>query len=319
MIIKNLTRKSGSHQLVNYLFKYFLKDEKQSIDENGSKPLIVKHNLRSNKIQLWAKQFDDNEKLRLRKRKDNILLHHTIISFSNKDKEHITKNLLKDVAKKYIELRGKENMYIATPHYDRDHIHLHIAMSGCKYKTGEANRLSHKQFRDLKLELDEYQREKYPNLIHSLPKHGKKNSKEYTGKEQILKTANRINQKQEVHHSLNTAFQKSRSVKDFLDQVKEDGFEPYFRGGKLYGVQNDLDRRFRFKTLGIEIKELEAREETDKRLSRDLDDLRSLRESKSDDREQENEERTIEEEDDDSEVHDSDSESIDSNDEETPP
>lgn len=290
MIIKNLTRKSGANQLVNYLFKYFLKEQKQN--NLSDKPLIVKRNLRTNKIQSWAKQFDANEKLRLRKRKDNILLHHTIISFSNKDKEHITKSLLKDVAKKYIELRGKNNIYIATPHYDREHIHLHIAMSGCKYKTGESNRLSHKQFKELKLELDRYQREKYPNLIHSLPRHGSKNSKELNqADKKTLNLSGKTNQKQHVFDSLNNAFKKSNSVKEFLEQIKSDGLEPYCRGGKLYGVQNEFDRRFRFKTLGVEIEKLDERDELEKRNTRELEDLRNLRESKENDHTRDSEEQ----------------------------
>lgn len=299
MIVKNLTRKSGSNQLVNYLFKYFLKDEKQQHEEPSKKPLTIKHNLRTNKIQSWAKQFDDNEKLRLRKRKDNILLHHTIISFSNKDKEHINKTLLKDIAKKYIELRGKDNMFIATPHYDRDHIHLHIAMSGCKYKTGESNRISHKEFRDLKIELDQYQRETYPQLIHSLPRHGLKNSKDLAVKlNSNLYADNRLSQREQVFNSVNKSYQKSSSIKEFLEKVQEEGFEPYYRGGKLYGVQNETDRRFRFKTLGIDIEQLELKEENEKRVTRELNDIQCLRESKNEEQDRENDERIFEVEED---------------------
>lgn len=297
MIVKNLTRKSGANQLVNYLFKYFLKEEKQPRSDISDKPLIVKRNLRSDKIQSWAKQFDDNEKLRLRKRKDNILLHHTIISFSNKDKEHINKALLKDIAKKYIELRGKENIYLATMHSDRDHLHLHIAMSGCKYKTGESNRLSHKEFRDLKLELDQYQREKYPKLIHSLPRHGLKKSKEIEEKDQKL-PGGKTSQRGQVLQSLNQAYQKSESTKEFLQQIKDEGYEPYYRGGKLYGAQNEFDMRFRFKTLGIEIEKLEIAEDNKEKHSRDLEDIRSLRESKIDQQERDEEERIVDEEED---------------------
>ncbi|MFN0189850.1 MAG: relaxase/mobilization nuclease domain-containing protein [Bacteroidia bacterium] len=316
MIIKNLTRKSGASQLVNYLFKYFLKEQKQG--NISDKPLIVKRNLRTNKIQSWAKQFDANEKLRLRKRKNNILLHHTIVSFSSKDKKNITKSLLKDIAKKYIELRGGNNIYIATAHYDRDHIHLHIAMSGCKYKTGESNRLSHKQFRELKIELDRYQREKYPELIHSLPRHGRKNSKELDQTDKKALTLGiRTNQKQQVFDSLNNAFQKSNSVKEFLEQIKSDGLDAYYRGGKLYGVQNEFDRRFRFKTLGVEIEKLDEREEVEKRSSREMENLRSLRESKETEQERDNEERIIEDEDDSDERDQVETETLDSDDDKT--
>lgn len=90
MIIKNLTRKKGTGQLIGYLFRYFLKEDKTlNVDR---KPLIIKHNLRSNNIESWTKQFRENEALRLQKRKDNILVHHTIISFSNRDKGVLMRN-----------------------------------------------------------------------------------------------------------------------------------------------------------------------------------------------------------------------------------
>ncbi len=103
MILKNLTRRSVTGQLVNYLFKQ---------EKDKPKP-ILKHNLRSRTTKGWTKEFDKNFEFRLHKRKDNIKLHHTIISFSNKDKQNIHTALLKDITKRYIKLRGKENIYLA--------------------------------------------------------------------------------------------------------------------------------------------------------------------------------------------------------------
>ena len=120
MILKNLTRRTGTQQLVNYLFK----------NEKDNKPEpIIKHNLRSKTVNGWSKEFDRNFDLRTNRRVDNIRLHHTIISFSNKDKKQINQDLLKDITKKYIELRGKENQYLVSTHHDKEHIHLHIAVS----------------------------------------------------------------------------------------------------------------------------------------------------------------------------------------------
>ncbi|MBK7303179.1 MAG: relaxase/mobilization nuclease domain-containing protein [Saprospiraceae bacterium] len=125
--------------MVNYLFK----------NEKDKKPEpVLKHNLRSRTTKGWANELDRNFDLRNNRRKDNIRLHHTIISFSNKDKKQINTELLKDITKKYIELRGKANLYLASSHHDKEHIHLHIVMSSTKLITGESNRISRQEFLD---------------------------------------------------------------------------------------------------------------------------------------------------------------------------
>src|SRR5687767_4878510 len=165
MVLKSLSRKSGTRQLLNYLFK---KEEKLVGDK--LKPILIRHNVRSRTLEKLVKEFDQNEALRLHKRKNNEKVYHTILSFSNKDKELINERKLRDVAKQYMKLRGENNLYIGTAHYDKDHIHLHLVMPGTKYLTGEANRLSWAEFHQLKLGMDAYQKRKYPELIHSLPR-----------------------------------------------------------------------------------------------------------------------------------------------------
>jgi len=120
MIIKNLTRKSGTGTLLNYLFKYITNKDK--ISEN--KPFIVRHNIRSNTIQGYIKEFELNEKNRIHKRKDQPAVNHVIISWSNKDADKLTNNMLRDMAKMFIKIRGEQNLYVITKHIDRSHIHL---------------------------------------------------------------------------------------------------------------------------------------------------------------------------------------------------
>src|SRR5665647_1817918 len=168
MIIKSLTRKSGTRQLLNYLFK---KEEK--LFTNKLKPIVIRHNVRSRTLDKWVKEFDKNESYRLRKRVDNVKVYHTILSFSNKDKELINEKMIKDIAKQYMKLRGDRNLFVGTAHFDKDHIHIHLVMSGTKYLTGESNRLSRAEFHQLKLAMDAYQRKKYTELIHSLHRQGK--------------------------------------------------------------------------------------------------------------------------------------------------
>jgi hypothetical protein len=271
VILKSLTRRNNTLQLVNYLFK---EKEVEKIQP------ILKHNLRSRTTKGWAKEFDANEALRVHKRKDNIKVTHTILSFSNKDKERINNALLKDISKKFVELRGKDNLYLASSHHDKDHIHLHIVMSATKYLTGESNRISKKEFHELKLSLDSYQKQKYEQLIYSLPAHGKSLKDRNTENEHLPKNhEGKVSQKQELLETAEALYSKSKSLNDFLSQLKSEGYEPYFRGGQLYGLENSEGRHFRFKTIGFDknkLDELDRQQEKDEKELKEIRDFKSM-------------------------------------------
>lgn len=299
MILKNLTRRTNTGQLVQYLFK----NEKAQ----NPKP-ILKHNLRSRTTKGWTKEFENNFESRIHRRKDNIRLHHTIISFSNKDKEKINPEMLKDITKKYIELRGKDNIYLASSHYDKEHIHLHIVMSSTKLITGESNRISRLEFKDLKLALDRYQREKYPELVNSLPAHGKSKAFQLSDPEQKLQDREgKLSQKQELKQRVEVIYNRSKSVDNFLSELNSEGINTYDRGGKVYGIETESNH-YRFKTLGFDLQMLEELDRQAQAEARQLQELASLRDSKSQDREQDDKgfERDIEEDKDPSEDPESD-------------
>lgn len=293
MILKNLTRRSNTGQLLNYLFK----------EEKDKRPRpILKHNLRSQTIKGWTKELDRNFESRIHKRIDNIRLHHTIISFSNKDEKHITTELLKDIAKKYIELRGKDNVYLVSEHRDKQHIHLHFAMSSIKYLTGESNRISRQEFKELKLSLDTYQKEKYPELTHSLPAHGKTQKLQLSDQEQKLQDREgKLSQKQGFLETVQTVFDRSKSIDNFLSELKTEGYNTYNRGGKVYGVEDEYGKHYRFRSLGIDLNKLEEFDRQAQAEAKQLQELASLRDAKNLDREQDNEgfEREIQEDEED--------------------
>ncbi|MBK8241890.1 MAG: relaxase/mobilization nuclease domain-containing protein [Saprospiraceae bacterium] len=271
---------------------YVLKPEK-----NEKAEPILKHNLRSRSPVGWTKEFESNEALRLYKRSDNIKLNHMILSFSSKDIEHISKDLLKDISKKFIELRGKDNVYLASSHHDKDHIHLHILMSATKYLTGESNRISKLEFQDLKLGLDAYQKDKYPELIHSLPAHGKLTKVDFQDISYPFKASDKtLSQKQQISENIAEIYGKVNTSQEFLSQLKFEGLEPYYRGGTVYGVE-DQGRHFKFKTLGFDINKLDELDKNQSKVEVELQDLKDLRESKNLEKEV-NDERNIEDDED---------------------
>lgn len=164
---------------MQYLFRFALNPEKGKDDPHigseadGRPPFIIRHNLRSRtSIMGLAAEFSANESYRIRKRKDSVRIFHTIISFSNQDREYVTDEVLRGTAKQFIKLRAQNCLVLGTCHRNTESIHLHLLVSGT-YLSGRSARLSKEKFHSLKIKLNKYQRQAFPELSHSLPEHGK--------------------------------------------------------------------------------------------------------------------------------------------------
>lgn len=266
MIIKHLTRRSGGSQLFKYLFRYVLDDTKQEL---GKEQFVIRHNVASRNIEGFVREFRENESHRLNKRKDQVGLHHTILSWSNKDSEHITPEKAQLMAKEYIKLRGDNCMYIGTMHKDRSHLHLHLAISASQLN-GKANRLSKKEFASLKVSLDKFQVLKFPELSNSLPLHGRA-AKDLPGQTNIRET-----EKETITKAIEEAYITAQSEQEFIAALQASGCSSYYRAGKLTGVQLESGRKFRFRLLGYgkeKLEELTVREHT----ANQLTELQTLR------------------------------------------
>jgi hypothetical protein len=280
VIIKSLSRKSNTGQLVSYVFKYVFKEQdakhtRREQSKNEKSKFIIRHNIRSRSVKGFIKEFKENEKYRLVHRKDSVKLFHTIISFSNKDKEHINDKLLKDIGKKFIEERGLNNMYAGTKHENKDHIHLHITVSGTQLN-GRSSRISKQQLQHIKIVLDKYQREKYPQLKHSLPEHGK--SRRLT-KEAIVERVKteRQTDKQALIECLEKAYTGSRSQEQFLSQLKQAGHQPYFRNGAFQGVKFEGQMKYRLTNLGFDKTRLAVLDQVKATQGKALAELQDIR------------------------------------------
>ena len=272
MVIKSLSRKGGTEQIVNYLFK-----DKDKLSNKDFKPMMMRHNIRARTLDKIVKEFKANETFRRVQRKDSVKVYHTIISFGKKDKDKINEKMLRDFGKKYMELQGKDNMYLMTHHIEKEHIHLHVVMSGTRYLTGVANRISKAEFGNLKVAMQTYQQRRYPELNKSIVQHGKGNGKAYSKDV-------RQSKKVSLESDLQKAYQQSKSTQDFLGQLKTMGHEAYYRNEKLTGIKYDGETKFRFSRLGYDekIKALADRENEEKR---ELDEIENLRSELSNSRE----------------------------------
>ncbi len=120
-----------------------------------------------------SKQFLENEQHRINSRKNNVKLYMEILSFHVDNAKDLTNDKLKKIARKYISLRSNLSVALATVHRkEKDHVHLHILLSGTEYKTGRSVRISRDDFKHkVKLPAEQYVRENFIELERSAINH----------------------------------------------------------------------------------------------------------------------------------------------------
>ncbi len=236
--------------------------------------LLLKHNIASMTAKGMAKEFEKNEANRMHKRVDQTLINHMIFSWHNQDGKHLTDAMLTDMARKYIELRGENNLYCFTKHVDKEHTHLHAAVSGTSLN-GLSSRISKDVFAYIKVEMDRYQKEQYPELC-SLPEHGKSKNRG-KGAKYEYKIDERANVKSTLLKCTDVAQRSATSTEHFLSLLQEQGFSAYYRAGVLTGVQSDNGLKFRFSRLGVDMAALQERDDKKAKDDKAVNELRELR------------------------------------------
>ncbi len=240
------------------LLEYMMKQKDRLFDREGGS-FAITHNLKGNTIKEWEKQYKENETHRNIHRKNSVILTHEILSWHKDDSKNISLDKMEKMAREYIEKRNKKGMYVAVPHFDKGHYHVHICASGLEHKTGKSLRMSRAEFTELKKEIQEYQIEKFPELKKSVVAHGgphltspkKGEEKSVTEKEYQLKTRTRKEtQKDLITAKLKTCYKMANSKKDFFEKLEESGLKLYKRAGRVTGVISN-NVKHRFKRLGF--------------------------------------------------------------------
>lgn len=247
MIVKIKSRKS---QTFRQLIEYMLHDtDRLSPKENG---FVIAHGLRGNTVDGWVKQLKENEAGRVHRRKNSVVLTHEILSWHENDSSEITPEKLELMTREYIRLRCNEKTakVLAIPHYNKDHYHVHLLVSGVD-ANGKAMRMSRDELGELKRNVQQCQVERFPELIHSLPAHGRKTKQRETDNErEYKKRTGKMSAREEVTLLVHECRSQAISETDFYERLGAQGLKTYQRGGMVYGVERD-GRKYRFKTISI--------------------------------------------------------------------
>lgn len=246
MIIKI---KSHKRPVFEKILNYMIHDKDRLFDKEG-KSFAITYNLKGNSVMEWAEQFRDNEQWRQRRRTDSVMLTHDILSWHSDDAGNISLAKLEAMAREYINQRNPKGIYVAVPHFDKEHYHVHICASGIEYKTGKSLRLTKTNLQKLKKDIQQFQVEKYPELNKSIVQHGKKEKSLTAEKEYQYKLrTGRQSDKELLIGMLKTCYKKANSRETFFQLLNEVNLKTYERGGRTTGVIFN-DQKFRLSRLG---------------------------------------------------------------------
>jgi hypothetical protein len=263
--------KSHKRPAFEKLLQYMLNDKDRLYDKDG-RSFVLTHNIRGNSINEWVQQFKKNEQYRLYKRRDNTYVFHEILSWHRDDARKINLVKLEEMAREYIRQRNAKGIYIAVPHFDKNHYHIHICASGIEYKTGKSLRLSKPDLQKLKNNIQKFQIERFPELSNSIVSHARGGKPILSEREfQMKLRTGRNTEKENVIKELEACFKKAASRENLFQLLKKEGLEIYKRGNKITGIIHK-NYKFRFSRLGFsdeKMNELNRLEEREKGL-RDL-------------------------------------------------
>lgn len=267
MVIKSLRWKSRQF---NRLVRYIAKEDGRG---DRGETWTMYYNLRySDDLEVIAKQFRDNDAYR-RERRNGITVYHDILTIHKEDRASITPEMLWDLTQRYLELRAPNALAFAKPHFDKEHLHVHIAISGTEFRSSKTLRLDNQAFMRVRRDLELYQRDQYPQIEHS--------SVYIDSLER-----RREHQQERAADLVRECLNQARTEDHFLDLLRGHGVEPYERGGKMVGIIHH-HKKHRFATLsknhGLDLAVLREREKRRRELDR-LYEEKERRRSKAKDR-----------------------------------
>ncbi|MEZ4849747.1 MAG: relaxase/mobilization nuclease domain-containing protein [Bacteroidia bacterium] len=241
MLPRFYPRKNRSfRQAINYVLR-----------EQVNHGFVITHNLDGNSPEEWHRAFQKNENSRRKQseRKNAVRLRHIVLPWSSKDE--VTSEAMEDMTRQFMNLYNPHAVYLAVAHepdQDHEHPHVHIIAGGTD-KFGRAMHLTNKDLLELKQKAEAYQREQYPQYVHSQIEHGKNDRSRSKSRDYWPKKRGE-SYKEKLQNLLEKSLNKANSEKEFLEILGSIRLTPYYRRGKASGVifQN---RKHRFSSLGI--------------------------------------------------------------------
>jgi len=273
MIIKSMSRKSKSF---SQLYDYLTRDK-----SNFSFTRNTYANAKNKKELI--NEFLKNAKY-LNNSRGKVYLYHELLSLEQNNLSiEKQKEILLDLANKYLETRAENHLSFGVIHEDKNHIHLHLMISSNEIEQDKRVRLSKREFSLVQKHIESYKNQKYQELSKSAMYQKQKDpSKEKQNEQEIKHKRNQSTIKDEIKNNLKDLFDKASSKTYFKNHIESLNYKIYQRGNSIgLTYQN---KNYRFKTLGLEneyksmFKKFEHRQEREVRRNNQKEDKSLYRE-----------------------------------------
>lgn len=228
-------------------------------DGRQDQKFTVYHNVYSKNPENIKAEFNKNASF-VQKRKNGVYLYHEVLSITKSTQltEDQQKEILKEVATKYIQSRANNNLVYGVLHHDKkDNLHYHFMISSNELESDKKHRLTKEEFSQFKKDLELYVLEVYPELeqkklINKEPGQQKDIGEKLSNKGfELKRRTGKTNQKDDVKERLRTVFAETKTKADFFNAMEREQLEIYVHGNTIGVLDKVTERKHRLKTLGL--------------------------------------------------------------------
>jgi hypothetical protein len=240
MIIKSMSRKSTSF---SQLYEYLTRDKSSFTFSRNTYA-------NSKDKKEFVNEFYENSR-HLRDARGKVYMYHEVLSLeANELSLEKQKEILIDMADKYLYQRAENHLVFGVIHEDKNNMHLHLMISANEIEGDKRVRLSKQEFSQIQQRLENYKNQKYQELKRSSFYQDKKDLSKEKQNEQELKNRGSKSIKEVLRDNLRDTLSKATSSIYIKNHLKSLGYEIYTRGN-TQGITYK-DKNYRFKTLGLE-------------------------------------------------------------------
>ena len=161
MIIKILGVKNKSHGAVGRVLNY-IREDKGRINISDGQSMY--HNLMYTKLDLVAKEFEDNYQNFANVRSNGNICIHVVISHSPLNNDKLTQEMMDEIVQEFLQHNYPDTLAYANHHYSEQNLHSHILIGANNIRSNDSTRLSKTQLRDMHEHMREFVHERYPEL-----------------------------------------------------------------------------------------------------------------------------------------------------------
>ena len=198
----------------------------------------------------FVSEFYANAKY-LKNARGKLYMYHEVLSLGDNDLSiDRQKEILLDIAEKYLILRAEHHLSLGVLHEDKHNLHIHLMISANEIESDRRVRLSKKDFSSIQKTLENYKNQKYHELKQTSFYQGLKDLSRDKQGEQEIKNRGAKSIKDQIKEDLQETFRKANTQTYFENHLSSQGFEVYTRG-QSSGVRYK-GKNYRLKTLGLE-------------------------------------------------------------------